>query len=163
MKFYRELITECIPLFVAAGLIAALCGTASLAGVSCLKAVFLGLYQLVIPVMAGYKAGRKCGGDAGGLAGALAASAVLMSGAVSAFTASILAGFFSGFIYRKGMERLEGVIPSGFEMLTGNLYLAASGIFGGMLAFYLILPCAAWTVQLLTGGIAVMVESGILP
>ena len=76
LKFYRELITECIPLFVAAGLIAALCGTASLAGVSCLKAVFLGLYQLVIPVMAGYKAGRKCGGDAGGLAGALAASAV---------------------------------------------------------------------------------------
>ncbi len=163
MKFYRELITECIPLFVAAGLIAALCGTASLAGVSCLKAVSLGLYQRVIPVMAGYKAGRKCGGDAGGLAGALAASAVLMSGAVSAFTASILAGFFSGFIYRKGMERLEGVIPSGFEMLAGNLYLAASGILGGMLAFYLILPCAAWTVQLLTGGIAVMVESGILP
>lgn len=163
MKFYRELITECIPLFVAAGLIGALCGTPWLAGVSCLKAVSLGLYQLVIPVMAGYKAGRKCGGDAGGLAGALAASAVLMSGAVSAFTASILAGFFSGYIYRKGMERLEGVIPSGFEMLTGNLYLAASGIFGGLLAFYLILPCAAWTEQLLTGGIAVMAESGLLP
>lgn len=127
MKFYRELITECIPLFVAAGLIAALCSTVSLAGVSYLNEVSQGLYQLVIPVMAGYKAGRKCGGDAGGLAGALAVSAVLMSGAVSAFTASILAGFVSGLIYRKGMERLEGVIPSGFEMLTGNLYLAFPG------------------------------------
>ena len=163
MKFYRELITECIPLFVAAGLIAALCSTVSLAGVSYLNEVSQGLYQLVIPVMAGYKAGRKCGGDAGGLAGALAVSAVLMSGAVSAFAASILAGFVSGLIYRKGMERLEGVIPSGFEMLTGNLYLAFSGIFGGLLAFYLILPCSAWMEQLLTGGIAVMAESGILP
>ena len=163
LKFYRELITECIPLFVAAGLIAALCSTVSLAGVSYLNEVSQGLYQLVIPVMAGYKAGRKCGGDAGGLAGALAVSAVLMSGAVSAFTASILAGFVSGLIYRKGMERLEGVIPSGFEMLTGNLYLAFSGIFGGLLAFYLILPCSAWMEQLLTGGIAVMAESGILP
>ena len=37
MKFYRELITECIPLFVAAGLIAALCSTVSLAGVSYLN------------------------------------------------------------------------------------------------------------------------------
>ena len=66
LKFYRELITECIPLFVAAGLIAALCSTVSLAGVSYLNEVSQGLYQLVIPVMAGYKAGRKCGGDAGG-------------------------------------------------------------------------------------------------
>ena len=66
MKFYRELITECIPLFVAAGLIATLCSTVSLAGVSYLNEVSQGLYQLVIPVMAGYKAGRKCGGGAGG-------------------------------------------------------------------------------------------------
>ena len=128
LKFYRELITECIPLFVAAGLSAALCSMAALTDISCLEQISGGLYGLVIPVMAGYKSGKKCGGDAGGLAGALAASAVLMSGTVSAFTASLLAGCCSGYIYKRGMERLERVIPSGFEMLTGNLHLALSGM-----------------------------------
>ena len=163
LRFYRELITECIPLFVASGLIAALCGAASLAGISCPDEISRSLYQVVIPVMVGYKAGRKCGGDAGGLAGALAASAVLMPGTVSAFVASILAGVCSGYIYRKGMERLEGVIPSGFEMLTSNLYLAASGIAGGMLAFYMVLPCVAGTERALAAGIAMLADFGLLP
>lgn len=163
LKFYRELITECIPLFVAAGLSAALCSMAALTDISCLEQISGGLYGLVIPVMAGYKSGKKCGGDAGGLAGALAASAVLMSGTVSAFTASLLAGCCSGYIYKRGMERLERVIPSGFEMLTGNLHLALSGMAGGLMAYYIFLPLAACMEQVLAGGTARMAESGLLP
>lgn len=150
-------------MFVAAGLSAALCSMAALTDISCLEQISGGLYGLVIPVMAGYKSGKKCGGDAGGLAGALAASAVLMSGTVSAFTASLLAGCCSGYIYKRGMERLERVIPSGFEMLTGNLHLALSGMAGGLMAYYIFLPLAACMEQVLAGGTARMAESGLLP
>lgn len=163
LKFYRELITECIPLFVAAGVIAALGSTALGTELSYLEKLSEGVYSLVLPAMAGYKAGKKCGGDAGGLAGALAASAVLMTANGAAFMVSILAGCCSGCIYREGMKRLEKVIPAGFEMLAGNLYLAASGLFSGLAAYYVLLPSVMRTESLLSGGIAAMAGQGLLP
>ena len=76
---------------------------------------------------------------------------------------AILAGVCAGYMYREGMKRLEGIIPSGFEMLTGNLYLAVSGIGCGLMAFYLFLPCAARLEGVLADGIVFMAESGFLP
>lgn len=163
LKFYSGLIAGCLPLFVATGLLTALCSSVGELGMTRLQEVPSLLNYLVIPVLMGYQAGKKCGGDSGGLAGALAASAVVMTGTAAAFLASVLAGSCAGFLYHKGMNRLKDRIPPGFEMLAGNLYLVSTGLLSGLLAYCVLLPGAVWSEQLMSKGITLMMRAGLLP
>lgn len=163
LNFYRDIITECIPLFVAAGLLAMLCRSVPVFRDSYLRETSSVLYELLIPVVMGYKAGKKCGGDAGGLAGALAASAVVMTGAVSLMLVAVIIGGITGYLFYRGENCWKEKIPSGFEMLARNLYLAVIGLFGGLVAYYILLP-AARQMELFTGrGVTALMQTGLAP
>ncbi len=161
LKYYSRIIAECIPLFVTAGLLSAFS-----AGAIHNKYLFEMsniLSYLVIPVFMGYKAGTVCGGDAGGLAGTLAASAVVMTEPASAMILSAIAGSFAGFFCRKGLDRIKNWIPTGFEMLFTNLYLAGLGLLAGVFTYYLMIPVAAWLISFLGNGLFFMIENGVIP
>ena len=136
------MIAECIPLFVTAGLLSVF--SAGIVENEHLYDMSNILSFLVIPVFMGYKAGTMCGGDVGGLAGTLAASAVVMTEPASAMILSAISGGVAGFLCRKGLDRLKNWIPSGFEMLFSNLYLASLGLLAGGAAFVFMIPEAEW-------------------
>ena len=121
------------------------------------------LSSLVIPVFMGYKAGTMCGGEVGGLAGTLAASVVVMAEPVSAMILSVTAGGVAGFLCKKGLDRIKNWIPSGFEMLFSNLYLAFLGLLAGCAAYVLLIPEAEWMLEFLGNGLSLMIDRGIIP
>ena len=140
LKFYSGIITECLPLFVAAGIFMVFTSVTGRFQGSYLLRLPEVINVLVIPVFMGYLAGKKCGQDAGGLAGILAASVLVITGERVSLAAAVMAGGGSGFLYRKGMEKLEKRIPAGCMMLVNNLYLALTGIAVGGLACHFLIP-----------------------
>lgn len=161
LKYYSRVIAECIPLFVAAGLFSAF-ASGSLQN-TYLYEISNVLSYLVIPVFMGYKSGNMCGGEAGGIAGTLTASAVVMTEPGSAMVLSAIAGSLAGFFCKKGMDWLKTKIPSGFEMLFSNLYLAGIGLISGVLTYFLLVPAAAWVIDGLSGGLSVLLAKGLIP
>lgn len=161
LKNYSRVIAACIPLFVTAGLLSIFS-----AGIFQNKYLFEmshSLSFLVIPVFMGYKAGTMCGGDVGGLAGTLAASAVVMTEPASAVILSAIAGSIAGFFCRKGLEKIKHWIPSGFEMLVSNFYLAGLGVLAGVLTHFFLTPAAAGLFGFLGNGLSFMIEKGVIP
>jgi PTS system mannitol-specific IIC component len=161
LKYYSRVIAECIPLFVTAGLL-----TVFSAGIfrnEHLYEMSEILSSLVIPVFMGYKAGTMCGGEVGGLAGTLAASVVVMAEPASAMILSVMVSSMAGFLCRKGLDRIKNWIPSGFEMLFGNLYLASLGLLTGGAAYVFVIPQAEWLLGFLENGLSFMIDRGIIP
>ncbi len=161
LKLYSRVIAECIPLFVAAGVLSVF--TAEGFQSTYLNEMSKILSYLVIPVFMGYKSGSMCGGDAGGLAGALAASAVVITENSSAILLSVVAGAIAGIICRRGMDWFGKKIPAGFEMLFSNLYLTLSGVITGTMVFLLFIPVADLIIGICSRGLSGMMETGILP
>ena len=161
LKYYSRVIAECIPLFVTAGLLSVF--SAGIVQNEHLYEMSNILSFLVIPVFMGYKAGTMCGGDVGGLAGTLAASAVVMTEPASAMILSAISGGVAGFLCRKGLDRLKNWIPSGFEMLFSNLYLASLGLLAGGAAFVFMIPEAEWLLGFLGNVLSRMIDKGIIP
>ncbi|MBE5973128.1 protein-N(pi)-phosphohistidine--sugar phosphotransferase [Lacrimispora xylanisolvens] len=161
LKYYSRVIAECIPLFVTAGLLSAF--SAGVFQNEHLYEMSKILSSLVIPVFMGYKAGTVCGGEVGGLAGTLAASVVVMAEPASSMILSVMVGSMAGFLCRKGLDRIKNWIPSGFEMLFSNLYLAFLGLLAGGAAYLLVIPEAEWLLGFLGNGLSFMIDRGIIP
>ncbi|MDW2800210.1 protein-N(pi)-phosphohistidine--sugar phosphotransferase [Clostridium boliviensis] len=161
LKYYSRVIAESIPLFVTAGLLSVF--SAGIFQNEHLYEMSKILSSLVIPVFMGYKAGTMCGGEVGGLAGTLAASVVVMAEPVSAMILSVTAGGVAGFLCKKGLDRIKNWIPSGFEMLFSNLYLASLGLLAGGAAYVLLIPEAEWMLGFLGNGLSLMIDRGIIP
>lgn len=161
LKYYSRVIAESIPLFVTAGLLSVF--SAGIFQNEHLYEMSKILSSLVIPVFMGYKAGTMCGGEVGGLAGTLAASVVVMAEPVSAMILSVTAGGVAGFLCKKGLDRIKNWIPSGFEMLFSNLYLAFLGLLAGCAAYVLLIPEAEWMLEFLGNGLSLMIDRGIIP
>ncbi len=161
LKYYSRVIAECIPLFVTAGLLSVF--SAGIFQNEHLYEMSKILSFLVIPVFMGYKAGTMCGGEVGGLAGTLAASVVVMTEPVSAMILSVIAGSMAGYLCKKGLDRIKNWIPSGFEMLFSNLYLASLGLLAGGAAYVLLVPEAEWLLGFLGNGLSLMIDRGVIP
>lgn len=161
LKYYSRVIAECIPLFVTAGLLSVF--SAGIFQNEHLYEMSEILSFLVIPVIMGYKAGAMCGGEVGGLAGTLAASVVVMTEPASAMILSVVAGGIAGFLCNKGLNRIKNWIPSGFEMLFSNLYLASLGLLAGGITYVLLIPEAEWLLGFLGNGLSLMIDRKLLP
>ena len=161
LKYYSRVIAESIPLFVTAGLLSVF--SAGIFQNEHLYEMSKILSSLVIPVFMGYKAGTMCGGEVGGLAGTLAASVVVMAEPVSAMILAVTAGGIAGFLCKKGLDRIKNWIPSGFEMLFSNLYIASLGLLAGGAAYILLIPKAEWLLGLLGNGLSFLINMGIIP
>ncbi|MDF2886178.1 MAG: Protein-N(pi)-phosphohistidine--sugar phosphotransferase [Lacrimispora sp.] len=161
LKYYSRVIAECIPLFVTAGLLSVF--SAGILQNEHLYEMSKILSFLVIPVFMGYKAGTMCGGEVGGLAGTLAASVVVMAEPASSMILSAIVGSIAGFLCKKGLDRIKNWIPSGFEMLFSNLYLASLGLLVGGAASVLLIPEAEWLLGFLGKGLSFMIDRGIIP
>lgn len=161
LKYYSRVIAECIPLFVTAGLLSVF--SAGIFQNEHLYEMSKILSSLVIPVFMGYKAGTMCGGEVGGLAGTLAASVVVMAEPASAMILSVMVGSMAGFLCKRGLDRIKNWIPSGFEMLFSNLYLASLGLLAGGAAYVFVIPEAEWLLGFLGNGLSLMIDRGIIP
>ncbi len=118
----------------------------------------------LIPVLIASTGGRMIGGDRGRVVGAIAVIGAIMSNTdITMLMAAMVMGPLAGFCIKKFDEAMEGRMPAGFEMLINNFSAGLIGMLLAMLGYVLIGPIMSGILSILSGGVNILVDKGLLP
>lgn len=118
----------------------------------------------LIPVLIASTGGRMIGGDRGRVVGAIAVIGAIMSNTdITMLMAAMVMGPLAGFCIKKFDESMEGHMPAGFEMLINNFSAGLIGMVLAMLGYVAIGPIMSAILAVLSSGVNVLVEQGLLP
>lgn len=118
----------------------------------------------LIPVLIASTGGRMIGGDRGRVVGAIAVIGAIMSNTdITMLMAAMVMGPLAGFCIKKFDEAMEGRMPAGFEMLINNFSAGLIGMLLAMLGYMLIGPIMSGILSILSGGVNILVDKGLLP
>ncbi|UFT99168.1 PTS mannitol transporter subunit IICB [Radiobacillus kanasensis] len=117
----------------------------------------------LLPLLIGFTGGRLVHDFRGGVVGAVATMGVIVGAEIPMFLGAMIMGPLGGYIIKKVDDLCADKIRSGFEMLYNNF---SAGIIGGALALAavtLIGPAVEGLTNILSAGVEVIVEAGLLP
>ena len=118
----------------------------------------------LIPVLIASTGGRMIGGDRGRVVGAIAVIGAIMSNTdITMLMAAMVMGPLAGFCIKKFDESMEGHMPAGFEMMINNFSAGLIGMVLAMLGYVAIGPIMSAILAVLSSGVNVLVERGLLP
>jgi PTS system mannitol-specific IIC component len=130
-RFLSGMVMPNIGAFIAWGLITALfipTGWLPNANIATLVGPMI---TYLLPLLIGFTGGRMVYGNRGGVLGAIATMGVIVGASIPMFIGGMIMGPVSGYLMKKVDEKLEDIVPTGFEMLVNNF---SAGILGGALA-----------------------------
>lgn len=118
----------------------------------------------LIPVLIASTGGRMIGGDRGRVVGAIAVIGAIMSNTdITMLMAAMVMGPLAGYCIKKFDEAMEGHMPAGFEMLINNFSAGLIGMVLAMLGYVIIGPVMSAILTVLSAGVNLLVERGLLP
>ena len=118
----------------------------------------------LIPILIASTGGRMVGGDRGRVVGAIAVIGAIMSDtSITMLMAAMVMGPLAGFCIKKFDQFMEGRLPSGFEMLINNFSAGIIGMLLAMLGYIAIGPLMSAILAVLSAGVSILVEHGLLP
>ena len=118
----------------------------------------------LIPILIASTGGRMVGGDRGRVVGAIAVIGAIMSDtSITMLMAAMVMGPLAGFCIKKFDQLMEGRMPAGFEMLINNFSAGIIGMLLAMLGYIAIGPLMSAILAVLSAGVSILVEHGLLP
>ncbi|MEE3374281.1 MAG: PTS mannitol transporter subunit IICBA [Acutalibacteraceae bacterium] len=124
------------------------------------------LYYL-IPVLIAGQGGYMVGGDRGRVMGAIAVAGTIAGvGGTEGqpmLLGAMVMGPLAGWCIKKFDQFMETRMPAGFEMLINNFSVGIFGIVLAILGFYGIGPAMTAILAVLSAGVDVLVNHGLLP
>lgn len=118
----------------------------------------------LIPILIASTGGRMVGGDRGRVVGAIAViGAILSNTEITMLMAAMVMGPLAGFCIKKFDQAMEGHMPAGFEMLINNFSAGIIGMLLAMLGYIVIGPIMSGILAVLSAGVTILVENGLLP
>lgn len=118
----------------------------------------------LIPILIASTGGRMVGGDRGRVVGAIAVIGAIMSDtSITMLMAAMVMGPLAGFCVKKFDQLMEGRMPAGFEMLINNFSAGIIGMLLAMLGYIAIGPLMSAILAVLSAGVSILVEHGLLP
>lgn len=121
------------------------------------------MLRYLLPMLIAITAGRHVAGDRGGVIAAVAVMGVIQGSDIPMFIGAMAIGPFAGWVIRTFDRWAEGRIPAGFEMLVNNFSVGILGILCALFGFYAIGPVVSALTMLLSAGVSLMIEHGLLP
>lgn len=118
----------------------------------------------LIPILIASTGGRMIGGDRGRVVGAIAVIGAIMSNTeITMLMAAMVMGPLAGFCIKKFDDAMDGHMPAGFEMLINNFSAGIIGMILAMLGYVLIGPIMSAILAILSAGVNILVQNGLLP
>lgn len=118
----------------------------------------------LIPVLIASTGGKMIGGDRGRVVGAIAVIGAIMSNTeITMLMAAMVMGPLAGFCIKKFDDAMDGHMPAGFEMLINNFSAGIIGMILAMLGYVLIGPIMSAILAVLSAGVNILVQNGLLP
>lgn len=163
-KFLSAMIMPNIGALIAFGFLAALFNGSGWIPHEGFATIFSAILVYLIPILIASTGGKLIGGERGGIVAAIAVVGAIMSDPnTTMLMAAMIIGPLSGFCIKKFDKVMEGHMPAGFEMLINNFSVGIIGMLFAMLSYLIIGPFMNLILAVLTAGVNVLVEHGMLP
>lgn len=163
-KFLSAMIMPNIGAFIAWGLITALFIADGWLPNENLAGLNGPMLNYLLPVLIAYQGGKLVGGDRGGIMGGIATIGVIVGAPdYPMLMGSMIMGPLAGFVIKKFDKAMEGRMPAGFEMLINNFSIGIFGMLMAILGYYAIGPLMSAILVVLSNGVAILVNNGLLP
>ncbi|NDL68647.1 PTS mannitol transporter subunit IICB [Anaerotalea alkaliphila] len=117
----------------------------------------------LLPLLLGYTGGKLTGGDRGAVMGSIGTIGLIVGSEIPMFLGAMIIGPVGGYLIRKFDEKVEGKIPTGFEMVINNFSIGIIGLGLALLSFQFIGPVIQASNQFVTVMIEKLVATGYLP
>jgi PTS system mannitol-specific IIC component len=162
-RFLSGMVMPNIGAFIAWGLLAALFIDTGWLPNKQLNTIVGPMLQYLLPILIAYQGGKMVGGQRGAVAGAIATVGVICGTEYTMLMGAMVMGPFAGWIMKMFDKAIDGKIKAGFEMLVNNFSLGIIGMLLAILGFYAMSPFMAGVLQVLSAGVQVLVNYGLLP
>ena len=163
-KFLSAMVMPNIGAFIAWGFITALFIEAGWLPNEKLAGLNGPMLNYLLPILVAYQGGKLVGGDRGAVMGGIAVIGVIVGAPdYPMLMGAMLMGPLGGFVIKKFDKAMEGHMPAGFEMLINNFSVGILGMILAIIGSYLIGPLMAAILVVLSSGVDVLVNHGLLP
>ena len=163
-KFLSAMVMPNIGALIAFGFLAALFIDTGLIPNEGFNSMVSPMLTYLIPILIASTGGRMIGGDRGRVVGAIAVIGAIMSNtSITMLMAAMVMGPLAGFCIKKFDEFMDGRMPAGFEMLINNFSAGIIGMILAMLGYMLIGPIMSGILAVLSAGVNILVQNGLLP
>ena len=163
-KFLSAMVMPNIGAFIAWGFITALFIEAGWLPNAKLAALNGPMLNYLLPILVAYQGGKLVGGDRGGVIGGIAVIGVIVGAPdYPMLMGAMVMGPVGGWVIKKFDKAMEGHMPAGFEMLINNFSIGILGMILAIIGSYVIGPFMAGVLVVLTAGVDVLVNHGLLP
>lgn len=117
----------------------------------------------LLPLLIGYTGGQIVGDKRGAVAGAIGTMGVIVGADIPMFVGAMIMGPLSGWAIVQVDKKLDGKIPSGFEMVVNNFSLGIIGMIVCLFAYEIVGPIVTTANLFVKSGIESLVATGFLP
>ena len=162
-RFLSAMVMPNIGAFIAWGLFTALFLETGWLPNADLATVISPFLTYALPLMIAYQGGKLVGGDRGALMGVIATMGVICGTEYTMFLGAMAMGPLAGWVIKVFDKAVEGKIKAGFEMLVNNFSIGILGLLMAIVGYYGIGPIMAALLAVLTAGVNVLVNHGLLP
>lgn len=122
------------------------------------------MLKFLIPILIASQGGYMIAGDRGRVVGAIAVIGAVMSNTdITMLMAAMVMGPLGGFCIKKFDQLMDGRMPAGFEMLINNFSVGIIGMLLAMLGYIIIGPVMTAILNVLSAGVNILVQNGLLP
>ncbi|MCI6927461.1 PTS mannitol transporter subunit IICBA [Butyricicoccus porcorum] len=163
-KFLSGMVMPNIGAFIAWGFITALFIEAGWIPNEKLAQFVTPMLNYLLPVLIAYTGGKMVGGDRGGVMGGIAVIGVIVGAPdYPMLMGAMVMGPFAGWVIKKFDQAMDGHMPAGFEMLINNFSIGILGMLLAILGYYAIGPFMSIILVILSKGVEILVNHGLLP
>jgi PTS system mannitol-specific IIC component len=162
-RFLSAMVMPNIGAFIAWGLLTALFIDTGWLPNAQLSTIVGPMLTYLLPILIAYQGGKMVGGDRGAIAGTIATVGTICGTEYTMLMGAMVMGPFAGWVMKKFDQVIEGKVKAGFEMLVNNFSLGIIGLLLAILGFYIMGPFMAGVLGVLSAGVQVLVDHGILP
>ncbi len=162
-KFLSAMVMPNIGAFIAWGFITALFIPAGWIPNEGLASIHPFMLNQLLPALIAYTGGKMVGGERGGVMGAIAVMGCVAGSGQPMLMAAMFMGPLSGWLIKKFDQAMDGRMPAGFEMLINNFSIGIFGMALAIVGYYVIGPLMVAITTVLTAGVDVLVNAGLLP
>lgn len=162
--FLAGMVIPNIGAFIGFGIIAALFISTGWIPNETLSQLTSPILNYLLPILIGYTGGKTIWDVRGGVIGSLATmGAIVAVDGTPMFLAAMILGPFSAWVLKQFDQKVDGKIPSGFEMIVNNFSLGIIGAFLCCVAMLVFGPFMEAVTQVLTNGVNWIVDRNLLP
>lgn len=163
-KFLSAMVMPNIGAFIAWGFITALFIEAGWLPNAKLAGLNGPMLNYLLPILVAYQGGKLVGGDRGGVIGGIAVIGVIVGAPdYPMLMGAMVMGPLAGWVIKKFDQAMDGHMPAGFEMLINNFSIGILGMILAIIGSYVIGPVMAGILVVLSAGVDVLVNNGLLP